>query len=852
MIVKSEAIEPKASSANSVYPAIIVSIGDVNENNAFLYLQFFCPDIMSGTPEDAKYGMNNWVDAPRYPHNGADAYDFQVGGVIMISFENGNIDCPQFVRYVNVADSVVQQNAMYVNGADITAEGIFTNIFDNDITTSTPGLQKGMAILPAVEACGKKYGVFHTYGFDKTGLFSKLKGAQAITIFKCGNFASEIIFKHQSNFFFPDYMEANADYLSGQNYSFFNICKFLLQNDNTDSVDKNIVGIVNSVINSFESDSKFKKDMYDKTNVADIAYWYMMLAGYCYPEDSNKNKVDQFSPAYADKISKDKLKVSYPPAGSNMHTILCNSEARNSDIGVSLYNNLMRNSTPVTSDKRRSLQFSFISALWKKLMNSSYFYEKIASRYAMIVSNHIFTMRTTYSVDSLDNKALLVNAMIATAFPALEKTLTNLSIIDSNIYDDKAKSFAQNLLSYLKDSSPNPDKNTLANGYCDMYFQCLGWDEVEDGTSEESSKTWKYDYNPHTKIKNMMLAGISYIYDNYSSISSIMLQNTGSTNNGSSGYYGDGGGVSRYGLMWPFPKVTRISSEFGNRVLNGQPGWHSGIDISNGKCGGMDVVAARDGTVVVASPNSSYGNYVIIKHDGTNMYTLYAHLQKYVVSAGAKVKIGQVIGKCDNTGHSFGNHLHFEVRIGSNARSNAQNPKLYVSASNTGPTVSGGNGAGSYRTGAPKSGYYNVNLSHDVQDYLFQCCTKYGIPSALMIGNIEKESGFNPNAIGKNSNGTKDYGLCQINSSNHANLRKTLGVTNFLDPKQSILCGCYILSAPGIGFDTPMNIAKSLMCYGYGTAGAKRKWKNYSTTNDYLNDKVVKPKYERFLYYSQQ
>jgi murein DD-endopeptidase MepM/ murein hydrolase activator NlpD len=45
------------------------------------------------------------------------------------------------------------------------------------------------------------------------------------------------------------------------------------------------------------------------------------------------------------------------------------------------------------------------------------------------------------------------------------------------------------------------------------------------------------------------------------------------------------------------------------------------------------------------------------------MATCYGHQSAFAVSTGAHVSQGQVIGYVGNTGHSFGAHLHFEVRI---------------------------------------------------------------------------------------------------------------------------------------------------------------------------------------------
>src|SRR5205807_19506 len=66
--------------------------------------------------------------------------------------------------------------------------------------------------------------------------------------------------------------------------------------------------------------------------------------------------------------------------------------------------------------------------------------------------------------------------------------------------------------------------------------------------------------------------------------------------------------------------------------------------------------------VVIAGWVSGYGNYTCIDHGG-GMATCYAHQSSFATSVGAHVTQGQVIGYTGCTGHCFGPHLHFEVRI---------------------------------------------------------------------------------------------------------------------------------------------------------------------------------------------
>jgi murein DD-endopeptidase MepM/ murein hydrolase activator NlpD len=111
---------------------------------------------------------------------------------------------------------------------------------------------------------------------------------------------------------------------------------------------------------------------------------------------------------------------------------------------------------------------------------------------------------------------------------------------------------------------------------------------------------------------------------------------------------------SAHGLIWPVSGP--VTSPFGYR-------WgrlHAGIDIGAGY--GTPIHAAAAGTVVLLGWTGGYGNYTCIDHGG-GLATCYAHQSSYAVSAGAQVSQGQVIGYVGSTGHSFGAHLHFEVRI---------------------------------------------------------------------------------------------------------------------------------------------------------------------------------------------
>lgn len=114
--------------------------------------------------------------------------------------------------------------------------------------------------------------------------------------------------------------------------------------------------------------------------------------------------------------------------------------------------------------------------------------------------------------------------------------------------------------------------------------------------------------------------------------------------------------------------------------------------------------------------------------------------------------------------------------------------------------------------------YFDVPLSHELQDYIRELCEEYDVPMELVIAMIEIESGYRSDIVSK----TSDYGLMQINTVNHKRLRSILGVTDFLDPFQNVLCGIYMIS--GHLVDTDGNVELALMQYNRGPAGALELW----------------------------
>lgn len=193
---------------------------------------------------------------------------------------------------------------------------------------------------------------------------------------------------------------------------------------------------------------------------------------------------------------------------------------------------------------------------------------------------------------------------------------------------------------YLKEYGHSPGNDPLAvfkklNNISDAMhvFELT----IERAGSKHYERRMKFANEAYEKYKN---------YDG---------RRSGASSGGAGGLINPAGGIvtSPYGM--------RTVTELGETTAS----MHKGIDVAGG---GLDLYAAADGKVVIASVgyNGGYGNYIKIDHgriNGNKTETLYSHCASLKVKAGDMVKQGQVIGIMGTTGYSSGIHLHYEVHI---------------------------------------------------------------------------------------------------------------------------------------------------------------------------------------------
>lgn len=124
------------------------------------------------------------------------------------------------------------------------------------------------------------------------------------------------------------------------------------------------------------------------------------------------------------------------------------------------------------------------------------------------------------------------------------------------------------------------------------------------------------------------------------------------------------------------------------RTYGGRNYFHEGIDLQviNQDGSVANALAGQVGVVErVEYFPAGWGNFVQIRHDwhGDIWRSVYAHLEYSSVAVGQPVEIGQVIGRCGESGNSEGKHLHFTLK--NIAR--GQGPPRYVEDSVVDPTL---------------------------------------------------------------------------------------------------------------------------------------------------------------------
>jgi murein DD-endopeptidase MepM/ murein hydrolase activator NlpD len=112
---------------------------------------------------------------------------------------------------------------------------------------------------------------------------------------------------------------------------------------------------------------------------------------------------------------------------------------------------------------------------------------------------------------------------------------------------------------------------------------------------------------------------------------------------------------------------SKVTSRFGEKRIYTVDGReisravHYGYDLAS--LSGAPVTASAAGRVLYAGDLGIYGNCVVLDH-GLGLASLYGHLSRIDVEAGARVESDQQLGLTGATGLAGGDHLHFATLVG--------------------------------------------------------------------------------------------------------------------------------------------------------------------------------------------
>lgn len=144
-------------------------------------------------------------------------------------------------------------------------------------------------------------------------------------------------------------------------------------------------------------------------------------------------------------------------------------------------------------------------------------------------------------------------------------------------------------------------------------------------------------------------------------------------------------------VQFPFYTGVEMTDMYGPRInpTGGGYDFHTGVDFTPGA--GTPIAAIADGRVahVQKVDQGGYGYYVVIEHviDGQTIFSTYGHMvqDSSPLKVGDKVHVGDLVGLVGTTGRSTGEHLHFEIGIGT--QQNHTDPMAWLKAHNNPNTV---------------------------------------------------------------------------------------------------------------------------------------------------------------------
>ncbi|MFS0877307.1 M23 family metallopeptidase [Solibacillus isronensis] len=235
------------------------------------------------------------------------------------------------------------------------------------------------------------------------------------------------------------------------------------------------------------------------------------------------------------------------------------------------------------------------------------------------------------------------------------------------IYGKTAKSF-QNLVSFEQFRELSLDYNSDVSSYTCIVSNIFQGLERYIWVDDTYSKAVVIAFDDKNIIQGMYLKP----FETYPSSDQIWTKNTYSMPINAEWYVFWGGTNQFINYHYPYEQ-QRYAYDL-VKMVNNDTFKNSKLQNESYYAFGAEVVAPADGMVVEVidgikdnipgemDEENLAGNYCIIAHEH-NEYSMIAHFKKdsICVKNGDKVKAGQLLGLCGNSGNSSEAHIHFQV-----------------------------------------------------------------------------------------------------------------------------------------------------------------------------------------------
>lgn len=668
MIILGNVIEPKAAEANSTYPAIIAYVQpySAGSQQRLQNLTFYCPATMSGHPSEAIFTANscNIVEAPVYPHNNADPYNYQRGDMIVISYADGNLNSPQFVRYVPLSEDVRTMNCHYLDGAPIVPDGLLQLV--SPVTVTSDILKKAYSLLTPMKLCA----IGNAFAYD----------TMIEIIYGLDNpFSNNVVYKKISRygvelFRTSEGVDNDATTLDGAYIgdsrspyiSFLAIVQYFMNNVETPN-NLTIVDCFNTALdNAYGVAAHTTIEKNEKNALA----LFGLLAGY------TGNDYKEYGSLISSSV--------YNEDSQSQPQVLADQQ-----LGTLFNNGYMyfperKDSHPQIDD---SYLFEVRPQVWIQFIGK--YQTELDRAYTIILHNNLWRLRSILKIEQ-NTISLFLLACIASAYPILEKTVLTIELLDDIENGENYKEYLSQLREWATTGVEQDGIENRVYAYRSAIGNDIGrlvcfrlmpkWGDSEDEQFVALRES----------IKNNVVLCIEWLVSHKDELFALHNQNTNSSSSSSDD-------VTHATLpeatipndvfrVWPCPPHKTISSPYGDTKDRGGK-VHKGVDIcsNNGTYKGTPIYAMSGGTIVAVdnrNSSSGYGNYVKIQHN-SRFHSLYAHLDSVNVRTGQQILAGEQIGIGGETGDVTGPHLHLEIYDNEHTESDKRvNPLAYISIPN--------------------------------------------------------------------------------------------------------------------------------------------------------------------------